>query len=344
MASCFFIAEAGVNHNGSLDHALALVEVAAKAGADAVKFQTFTADKLVQKGAAKADYQIETTGDGDQYSLLKALELTDDMHRAIVAHCARFEIEFMSTAFDEEAADYLEGLGMRRFKVPSGEITNHPLLVHLAKKNLPMILSTGMCHLQDVEEAVAVIKQTRQHCGFSAPLSEMLSVLHCTSNYPAQMAHVNLRAMDSMAQALSLPIGYSDHTEGILISPAAVARGAVIIEKHFTLDRDMEGPDHRASITPEELGKLVSDIRQITLALGDGIKQPFDSELQARQLVRKSISYRYTYAAGTVITEDDLIMLRPGDGIQPKQLSEVVGRRLCKDVAAGTMVDWEDLS
>lgn len=344
MTNCFFIAEAGVNHNGDINTALKLVEVAAQAGADAVKFQSFKADKLVRRGTAKASYQIETTGSGDQHDLLKSLELSDDMHQRIVEQCKACDIEFMSTAFDEDSADYLTQIGMKRFKVPSGEITNFPLIEHLAKKNLPLILSTGMCDMSEVEEAVSVIKRVRNACGYVEPLQTMLSVLHCTSNYPASISSVNLRALDTMKQKLAVPIGYSDHTDGLLISPIAVARGAVIIEKHFTLDRNMDGPDHRASISPPDLVQLIKNIRDVENALGDGVKKPHADELPVRELVRKSICYVQNLPKGHRITEDDLVMLRPGSGVQPKEIPSLIGKVLNTDVKCAEMFNWDDVS
>ena len=230
------IAEAGVNHNGDEDLALALVDQAAECGADIVKFQTFKADKLVRKGAAKAEYQQRTTGSGDQHSMLRSLELSDNLHYKLFERCRMRGIEFMSTAFDEDSADFLIDLGMARLKIPSGELTNYPFLAHLAAKNLPIILSTGMSSLDEVHDAITVIADARVRHGFDANLGEMLTVLHCTSNYPTRMEDVNLRVIPMLIDALALPVGYSDHTDGLLIPVAAVAAGAVVIEKHFTLD------------------------------------------------------------------------------------------------------------
>jgi len=247
----FIIAEAGVNHNGNENLALRLVEVAAKSGAAAVKFQTFSADKLTRKGAAKAEYQKQTTGEGDQHGMLKALEMSQSLHKRLFAHCADLGIEFMSTAFDEEALDFLISLGLKRIKVPSGEITNAPFLRHMASKGLPMIVSTGMAELQEVVAAVDIIRAERLKHGFSEPLADKVTILHCTSNYPAKSADVNLRAMKTMSQATGMPIGYSDHTLGLAVSTGAVALGATVIEKHFTLDSTLPGPDHGASLEPD---------------------------------------------------------------------------------------------
>ena len=338
------IAEAGVNHNGDEALALALVDRAADCGADIVKFQTFKADKLVRKGAAKAEYQQRTTGGGDQHSMLRSLELSDDLHRKLLERCAARGIEFMSTAFDEDSADFLVGLGMGRLKIPSGELTNHPFLAHLAAKNLPIILSTGMSTLDEVREATAVIAAERARRGFSAPLGEMLTILHCTSNYPTRLEDVNLRVIPMLIEALGLPVGYSDHTEGILIPVAAVAAGAVVIEKHFTLDRGLPGPDHTASIEPGELAEMLDRVRQIERALGVADKQPMASEIPVRDLVRRSVTLIRPLAAGATLSREDLALLRPGDGIPPRDLERVIGRRVAHALAEGTTLQWSDLA
>lgn len=338
------IAEAGVNHNGDEALALALVDRAADCGADIVKFQTFKADKLVRKGAAKAEYQQRTTGGGDQHSMLRSLELSDDLHRKLLERCAARGIEFMSTAFDEDSADFLVGLGMGRLKIPSGELTNHPFLAHLAAKNLPIILSTGMSTLDEVREATAVIAAERARRGFSAPLGEMLTILHCTSNYPTRLEDVNLRVIPMLIETLGLPVGYSDHTEGILIPVAAVAAGAVVIEKHFTLDRGLPGPDHTASIEPGELAEMVDRVRQVERALGVADKQPMASEIPVRDLVRRSVTLIRPLAAGATLSREDLAVLRPGDGIPPRDLERVIGRRVALALAEGTTLQWSDLA
>jgi N,N'-diacetyllegionaminate synthase len=338
------IAEAGVNHNGDEALALALVDRAADCGADIVKFQTFKADKLVRKGAAKAEYQQRTTGGGDQHSMLRSLELSDDLHRKLLERCAARGIEFMSTAFDEDSADFLVGLGMGRLKIPSGELTNHPFLAHLAAKNLPIILSTGMSTLDEVREATAVIAAERARRGFSAPLGEMLTILHCTSNYPTRLEDVNLRVIPMLIETLGLPVGYSDHTEGILIPVAAVAAGAVVIEKHFTLDRGLPGPDHTASIEPGELAEMVDRVRQVERALGVADKQPMASEIPVRDLVRRSVTLIRPLAAGATLSREDLAVLRPGDGIPPRDLERVIGRRVAHALAEGTTLQWSDLA
>lgn len=339
----FIIAEAGVNHNGDTERALALVDTAARCGADAVKFQTFSADRLVRAGAAKAAYQQQATGDGDQHAMLKALEMSEQMHHQIVARCQSAGIEFMSTPFDTEAADFLLGLGMRRIKIPSGELTNDPFLAFLAAKGVPLILSTGMATLAEIEHATAVIAQARAAAGHTGALGASLTILHCTSNYPALCSDVNLRAMQTIGAATGVPVGYSDHTLGLAVSTAAVALGAAVIEKHFTLDRALPGPDHQASLTPDELAALVRQIRDVEQALGSAVKEPTASEWPIRALVRRSVTLTRAVAAGTVLGAHDLVLLRPGDGIAPGDMARTAGRRVLRDLPAGTTLQWQDL-
>lgn len=341
--STYIIAEAGVNHNGDEKLALQLVETAAACGADAVKFQTFSADKLVRPGADKAEYQKRETGSGDQHSMLKALEMSPELHRKLLARCKEVGIEFMSTPFDEDAVDFLLELGMRRIKVPSGEISNEPFLDFLASKGMPLIVSTGMATLAEIERAVAVIGAARLRAGYTGELASSLTILHCTSNYPAQCSDVNLRAMQTIADATGMPVGYSDHTLGLAVSTAAVALGATVIEKHFTLDRDMPGPDHKASLSPQELAALVRQIRDVEVALGSSVKAPTASELQVRALVRRSVTTARAVTAGSVLTADDLVLLRPGNGIEPREIGQVVGRRAARDLPTGTTLLWPDL-
>lgn len=342
--SVFIIAEAGVNHNGDADRALAMVDAAAEAGADAVKFQTFSADKLAAPGAEKAEYQKRETGEGDQHAMLKALEMSDDLHRRLIARCIERGVEFMSTPFDEQAADLLDGLGMARIKVPSGEIVNHPFLRHLAAKNRPMIVSTGMATMLEIEEALAVIAQARVAHGLTAPMTEMVTVLHCTSNYPAAASDVNLRAMQTIAEVTGHPIGYSDHTLGLAVSTAAVAMGATVIEKHFTLDRNLPGPDHSASLTVEELSRLVRQIRDVEAALGSPVKAPSEVELPVRAVVRRSVMARRALPAGHALTAGDLILLRPASGIEPKHFDALPGRVLAAAIEAGQPLTWDHLA
>lgn len=338
----FFIAEAGVNHNGDRGLLLSLIDTAARAGADAVKFQTFTADKLVAPGAKKAEYQARETGNGDQHSMLLQLELTDEMHHLALQRCKELGIEFLSTPFDEEALDYLIGLGIKRIKVPSGEITNIPYIEYCAAKGLPIIISTGMADLGEVEQAVSTVRNIWARTGYTEAPGD-LTVLHCTSNYPASADNANLRAMETIAEAASVDIGYSDHTEGIAVSVAAAALGAKVIEKHFTLDRTLPGPDHKASLEPSELEALVAQIRTVEQALGRSEKQPNASELPVREVVRKSVTLNRALAAGETVSRDAIVLLRPGNGIQPMELNKVVGRALRHDLPAHHTLQWDDL-
>lgn len=343
MNQTFVIAEAGVNHNGSEELALQLVDIAAQCGADAVKFQTFSADKLVRPGAEKAAYQQAATGDGDQHSMLKQLEMSEILHRKLFARCVEVGIEFMSTPFDEDAVDFLLSLGMHRIKVPSGEITNIPFLRFLAAKNVPLIVSTGMASLAEVQEAVDTIAAERSRLGYGNDLAEMLCILHCTSNYPAAPSDVNLRAMRTMADVTAMPVGYSDHTLGLAVSTAAVALGATVIEKHFTLDKQMSGPDHQASLDPQELAQLIAQIRAVESALGSNEKAPVPSEIPVRALVRRSVTTVRDIAAGAVLKTNDVNLLRPGTGIAPKELESVSGHIAARALPAGTTVTWGDL-
>jgi len=339
---CFVIAEAGVNHNGDEGLARELIEAGATAGADAVKFQTFHADQLATPGAAKAAYQREQTGDGDQFSMLRALELPDRTYAELADHCHRYGVEFMSTPFDAGAADMLVALGMRRIKIPSGEVTNLPFLEHLASLHRPPILSTGMSTLEEVGAAVQCISAT-WHKRMRDAQTPGLTVLHCTSNYPAAAEDVNLNAMVTMRDALGLPVGYSDHTQGIAVALGAVALGACVIEKHFTLNRNLPGPDHRASLEPTELADMIRGIRVVEAALGTGIKAPTASELPVRDLVRRSVTLRRPVRAGETLSADDLALLRPGTGIAPADLSRVCGKRIRRDLSAGATLNWDDL-
>lgn len=332
--SVFVIAEAGVNHNG--DEALAhqLVDAASRCGADAIKFQTFSADKLVRRGAEKADYQRRETGDGDQHSMLKALELDAAAHRRLFDHCNTLGLEFMSTPFDEDAAQFLVSIGMQRIKVPSGEVTNYPFLRFLAELGHPLILSTGMADLDEVRSAVEVIR--------TAGCAD-LTVLHCTSNYPAALSDVNLRAMRTIADACNCHVGYSDHTLGIEVSVAATALGATVIEKHFTLDRLMSGPDHAASLTVSELGSMVRAIRNVEVALGSSIKAPTEAELAVRRVARRSVTTARAIGAGSYLSSEDLVMMRPGTGIPPSDFARVLGRPAIRDLPAHHTLQWVDL-
>lgn len=339
----FIIAEAGVNHNGDANLALQLVDVAAAAGADAVKFQTFTADNLVRRGADKAEYQKRATGDGDQYDMLKALEMSEDLHHQLLQRCTELNIEFMSTAFDDDALDMLVSMGIRRIKVPSGEVTNAPYLRHIASKGLPIIVSTGMANMDEVKEAVRIITEAREAFGFTDAPQSYITILHCTSNYPAAVSEANLNAMLTIGRETGLPYGYSDHTLGIAVSSAAVAMGATVIEKHFTLDKSLPGPDHGASLAPDELRAMIASIRDIELALGDGVKAPTASELPVRALVRRSVTAIRDIGKGASIGPDDVALMRPGTGIPPAELPQVYGRNTARAVVAGETIAWSDI-
>jgi N,N'-diacetyllegionaminate synthase len=317
--SIFIIAEAGVNHNGSLEIAKTLIDVAAQSGADAVKFQTFKADKLVSKTAQKASYQKQTTdADESQYAMIKKLELDERAHHELIEYCAQKNILFLSTPFDHESIDLLADLGMEIFKIPSGEITNLPYLRHIGSLKKEVILSTGMATLDEIDAALHVLTG-------AGTAKESISVLHATTEYPCPMDEVNLRAMHTIRDTFDIRIGYSDHTRGIEIPIAAAAMGASVIEKHFTLDREMEGPDHKASLEPDELIAMVHAIRNIEKALGDGIKRPSPSELKNIPIARKSIVASRAITKGERLSEENIIIKRPGNGISPMRYDEIIG-------------------
>lgn len=316
----FVIGEAGVNHNGDLSLALQLVDAAAEAGCDAVKFQTFKAEALVTRAARMADYQQANTGRSEtQFEMLKRLELSEEAHHRLLAHAASRGILLFSTAFDMGSVDFLVGLDFPVWKIPSGEITNLPYLERIGRQHKPVLLSTGMATLGDVDEALQVL--LTQGCR-----REQVCVLHCNTEYPTPYGDVNLRAMVTMGQALGVACGYSDHTPGIAIPAAAVALGARAIEKHFTMDRTLPGPDHVASLEPGELAAMVAAIRQVEQGLGDGIKRPSASEAKNRAIARKSIVAAVPIAAGEVLGEHNLAVKRPGTGVSPMRWHEVVGR------------------
>jgi N,N'-diacetyllegionaminate synthase len=327
------IAEAGVNHNGDLTMARQLVEVAAAAGADVVKFQTFRADKLVTRSAAKADYQAAATGGAEtQFDMLQRLELSVEDHKALMAHCAAHSIAFLSTAFDSESMDLLVSLGLTLFKIPSGEITNLPYLRRIGGFGGEVILSTGMATLADIEAAIDVLE------GAGTP-RDRITVLHCTTEYPTPMDEVNLLAMGSIGTAFGVPIGYSDHTPGIEVAIAAVALGASVIEKHFTLDRTLPGPDHKASLEPDELTAMVRGIRNIEIALGDGIKRPTPTEARNRPVARKSLVAARAIGAGEIFSDENLAIKRPGTGITPMRWDEVLGRAAPRDFSPDEQIE-----
>jgi N,N'-diacetyllegionaminate synthase len=327
------IAEAGVNHNGDAVLARKLVDVAADAGADRVKFQTFSADRLVTTTAGKAAYQTRNTGQEEsQYAMLKRLELNRAAHLDLIAYCRTRGIEFFSTGFDLESVDQLVELGASSFKIPSGEITNLPYLRHIGRLGKPVILSTGMSTLGEIEAAIGVLEG-------SGTQRDRITVLHCTTEYPAPVAEVNLRAMLTIRDAFGVAVGYSDHTPGIEVAIAAVALGASVIEKHFTLDRALPGPDHRASLEPGELAAMVSAIRNIERALGDGVKRPAACELRNASVARKSLVARQPIKAGEAFSEANLAVKRPGTGLSPMWWDQVIGRRAPRDFAADELIE-----
>lgn len=316
------IAEAGVNHNGSLELAKQLIDKAVEAGVDIIKFQTFKSEKLVSKAAKQAEYQQRNIGKQDegQLAMLKKLELSQADHEELIAYCNEKGIRFFSTAFDMDSIDYLHSLNMGLWKIPSGEITNYPYLRKIAQYQEPVILSTGMCELADIEAAMNVLLE------FGVK-KEQITILHCNTEYPTPFADVNLRAMLEIGEKFGVQIGYSDHTKGIEVPIAAVALGATVIEKHFTLDKNMEGPDHKASLEPDELKAMVNAIRNIEQALGTGHKTISESERKNIEIARKSIVAARPIKAGEMLTEENLTVKRPGNGINPMRWNEVVGTR-----------------
>lgn len=339
MTKVLIIAEAGVNHNGDFEKAKKLIEVAADAGADVVKFQTFKAEKLVSSSAKKAEYQQNNFAESDdsQLNMLKKLELPFEWHQDLIDYAKSLEIQFASTGFDEESVDFLESLGQSFFKIPSGEITNLPYLEHIASKNKPIILSTGMADMNEISDAIDALLNS----GLS---KNHITVLHCNTEYPTPMEDVNLIAMLQIRNDLGVEVGYSDHTLGIEVPIAATALGATVIEKHFTLDRKLPGPDHSASLEPNELKAMVQAIRNIEKALsGSGIKSPSNSETKNIIVARKSLILTKDLASGTAITKDDLEIKRPGNGISPMKIKEVIGMTLINDMPKEAILQWEDL-
>lgn len=350
MTRVFVIAEAGVNHDGSLDDALRMVDVAAEAGADAVKFQTFDAAQLVTRRAAKAAYQARNTGTDDgQLDMLRRLELDRDAHRILVRAAEAKGVRFMSTAFDMDSLDFLAGLDMPAIKIPSGDLTWGPMLLKAARLGLPLIVSTGMATLEEIGEALQVIAFALTRDGLpagadalaaamakpaaQAALGERVTLLHCTTEYPAPLTAVNLRAMDLMRETFGLPVGYSDHTLGTTVAIAAAARGATVIEKHFTLDRRGAGPDHAASLEPDELAAMVAAIREVETALGEARKAPAAEEVPNRAIARRSLVAARAIAAGEPFSLDNLTAKRPADGLSPMDVWPLLGRRATRDWA-----------
>ncbi|NRF32507.1 N-acetylneuraminate synthase [Vibrio coralliilyticus] len=351
------IAEAGVNHNGQEDFAFDLVTAAHKAGADIVKFQTFKAKNLVTEDAKQADYQVVNTQKQEsQLSMLSRLELSYEVHHELVKYCDSLGIEFLSTAFDIESLNFLvDDLGLKRLKLPSGELTNAPLVLAHARSGCELIVSTGMATLSEIEIALGVIafgftagenvepsivefqKAYASEAGQKA-LKEKVTILHCTTEYPAPMEEINLKAMDTLGKAFELSAGYSDHSEGITIPIAAVARGACLIEKHFTLDKGMEGPDHKASLEPQELSAMVTAIRQVEMALGTNVKTPTISEIKNKAVVRKSLVAATDIKKGEELTESNLTIKRPGTGLSPYRYWELIGSKASKGYKVGELI------
>jgi N,N'-diacetyllegionaminate synthase len=340
MKRIIIIAEAGVNHNGVLDNAFRLIDVAVDAGADYVKFQTFKAEKLVSGSAKKADYQIENTQNVEesQLQMLQKLELSKEQHELLIVYCKEKKINFLSTAFDLESLQYLADIGLTLMKVPSGELTNLPYLRKAAQLFNEIIISTGMATMEDIKAAINVFTE-------SGITKDRITVLHCNTEYPTPMSDVNLKAMGHIQDEFGTAIGYSDHTLGIEVPIAAVALGAVVIEKHFTLDKNMQGPDHIASLEPDELKLMVSAIRNIEYAIaGSGLKAPSPSELKNISIARKSIHLSKDKKQGELLVATDFEMLRPGDGISPMQIDELIGRSLKRDLKSGHKLSFIDLN
>jgi N,N'-diacetyllegionaminate synthase len=333
------IAEAGVNHNGSVELAKKLIDAAYQAGADYVKFQTFKTELSVSKSASKAEYQIENTGliQETQFEMVKKLELSFEDFTILQEYAEAKPIGFLSTGFDLESIDFLADLGIDFFKIPSGEITNLPLLRKIASKRKTVVLSSGMANLEEISAAINVLVEGGVNL-------EQITVLHCNTEYPTPMADVNLGAMNTIATSLGVKIGYSDHTLGIEVPVAAVAMGATIIEKHFTLDKGLPGPDHLASLEPMELKAMVDSIRNIELAIsGNKEKKPSFSEIKNRPIVRKSLHYKKNFPQGHVLREDDLLSLRPGTGISPMKIDSIIGRKLVRNVSEFSQLDINDI-
>jgi N,N'-diacetyllegionaminate synthase len=327
----YIIAEAGVNHNGDINIAKKLIDVAKDAGADAIKFQTFVSEKVISRYAPKAEYQNNNTLPIEsQLDMVKKLELSFEEFIELSKYCKSKEIEFLSTAFDFDSIDFLNSINMKRWKIPSGEITNLPYLIKVAKLHKPVILSTGMSTMEDIQSALSILKENE---------AGEIAVLHCTTEYPAPYGDVNLYAMNTIKKEFNIPVGYSDHTKGIEIPIAAVAMGATVIEKHFTLDRNMEGPDHKASLEPDELKAMINAIRNVEVALGTGDKKLAESEKKNITIARKSIIAKQNIKKGEIFTEDNLTVKRPGNGISPMQWFEVMGKAATRDFEEDELIE-----
>lgn len=331
MEKVYIIAEAGDNHNGDFNTALKLVDVAKRAGADCVKFQTFVTEEIISKYAEMAEYQKKNTGkEESQFEMVKRLELSFDEFRKIKEYCDRVGIQFLSTPFDLKSVDFLNELGVPFFKIPSGEITNYPYLIKIAHTGKPVVMSTGMCEPDEILAAINVLEKNG---------SGEITLLHCNTEYPTPLKDVNLYAMRTMKKMFGKKVGYSDHTKGIDVPVAAVALGACVIEKHFTLDKNMPGPDHKASLEPDELGRMVKNIRNIEIALGDGVKRVSESERKNIAIARKSIVARRNIQEGEILTEENLAVKRPGTGINPMQWMEVLGTRAVRDFKEDELIE-----
>lgn len=331
MEKVYIIAEAGDNHNGDFNTALKLVDVAKRAGADCVKFQTFVTEEIISKYAEMAEYQKKNTGkEESQFEMVKRLELSFDEFRKIKEYCDRVGIQFLSTPFDLKSVDFLNELGVPFFKIPSGEITNYPYLIKIAHTGKPVVMSTGMCEPDEILAAINVLEKNG---------SGEITLLHCNTEYPTPLKDVNLYAMRTMKKMFGKKVGYSDHTKGIEVPVAAVALGACVIEKHFTLDKNMPGPDHKASLEPDELGRMVKNIRNIEIALGDGVKRVSESERKNIATARKSIVARRNIQEGEILTEENLAVKRPGTGINPMQWMEVLGTRAVRDFKEDELIE-----
>ena len=331
MEKVYIIAEAGDNHNGDFNTALKLVDVAKRAGADCVKFQTFVTEEIISKYAEMAEYQKKNTGkEESQFEMVKRLELSFDEFRKIKEYCDRVGIQFLSTPFDLKSVDFLNELGVPFFKIPSGEITNYPYLIKIARTGKPVVMSTGMCEPDEILAAINVLEKNG---------SGEITLLHCNTEYPTPLKDVNLYAMRTMKKMFGKKVGYSDHTKGIEVPVAAVALGACVIEKHFTLDKNMPGPDHKASLEPDELGRMVKNIRNIEIALGDGVKRVSESERKNIAIARKSIVARRNIQEGEILTEENLAVKRPGTGINPMQWMEVLGTRAVRDFKEDELIE-----
>ncbi|NMA16666.1 MAG: N-acetylneuraminate synthase [Erysipelotrichia bacterium] len=329
--STYIIAEAGVNHNGNLELAKLMIDKAKEAGVDCIKFQTFISKNIASKDAGKAEYQKEQTKSNEgQLEMLKKLELSFDDFKELKNYCDSKGIDFLSTAFDFESVDFLNDLGMSVWKIPSGEITNLPYLIKVAKTHKAVVLSTGMCNMMEIEEAVDIFKKYG---------SGEISLLHCTTEYPTPYEDVNLKAMNTLKQKFGVQVGYSDHTKGIEVPIAAVAMGATIIEKHFTLDRNMEGPDHKASLEPDELKAMVDSIRNIEVAIGSGVKKPAESEKKNIAIARKSIVAKCNIRKGEILSEKNITTKRPGNGINPMRWFDVIGNSAIRDFKEDELIE-----